>query len=131
FTANNAHLYDQYAMVPQGISADLIATLHGFSREACDALALESQRRAGIAMSEGRFAKSLVPIHHDDGTLALDHDEHARPDTTPEDLAKLAPSFEQMGAYTPEGAEHSLDGTALLAYPQLDGIVHVHHAGNS
>ena len=131
FTANNAHLFDQYAMVPQGISADLIATLEGFSRDECDELALESQRRAGVAIAEGRFANSLVPIHHDDGTLALDHEEFPRPETTREDLAKLAPSFEPMGAYKAEGAELTIDETALLAYPQLEGILHVHHAGNS
>src|SRR5512145_192875 len=76
FTANNKHLRDQFDMVPQGISADLIATLEGFSREECDRLALDSQKRAAIAIKEGRFANALVPIYHDDGTLALDHDEH-------------------------------------------------------
>jgi acetyl-CoA C-acetyltransferase len=74
FTANNAHLRDQFDMVPQGISADLIATVEGFSREECDALAVESQRRAAEAISEGRFERSLVPILHDDGTLALAKD---------------------------------------------------------
>src|SRR5918997_3122746 len=94
FTANNAHLFEQYPMVPQGISADLIATLEGFSREECDALAVDSQDRCAKALAEGRFDRSLVPIVHDDGTPALDHEEFPRPGTTLESLAKLAPSFE-------------------------------------
>jgi acetyl-CoA C-acetyltransferase len=131
FTANNAHLRDQYAMVPQGISADLIATLDGFTREQCDALAVDSQNRAQTAIAEGRFERALVPIFHDDGTLALDHDEFPRPGTTVADLAKLPPSFAPMGAHVPAGETLSLDQTALLAYPQLDRVDHVHHAGNS
>ena len=131
FTANNEHLYDRYAMVPQGISADLIATLEGFTREQCDALAVDSQARAHVAITEGRFERALVPIFHDDGRLALDHDEHPRPGATVEDLGKLTPSFAAMGAHVPKGKELSLDQTALLAYPQLDHIEHVHHAGNS
>jgi acetyl-CoA C-acetyltransferase len=131
FTANNAHLRDQYDMVPQGISADLIATLEGFTREQCDELAVESQNRAAAALAEGRFDRSLVPIFHDDGRLALDHEEFPRPGTTMADLAKLAPSFAQMGAHVAKGAERSIDATALLAYRQLDHIDHVHHAGNS
>jgi acetyl-CoA C-acetyltransferase len=131
FTANNAHLREQYPMVPQGISADLIATLEGFTRAECDALAADSQRRAQAAIAEGRFERSIVPIHHDDGTLALDHDEHPRPGTTADDLGKLPASFAAMGAYVPEGQELSIDQTALLSYPQLDHLEHVHHAGNS
>ncbi|MCU1359584.1 MAG: acetyl-CoA acetyltransferase [Ilumatobacteraceae bacterium] len=131
FTANNAHLRDQYAMVPQGISADLIATLDGFTRDECDALAVDSQNRAQAAITEGRFERALVPIFHDDGTLALDHDEFPRAGTSMADLAKLTPSFAAMGAHVPAGQDLSLDQTALLAYPQLDHIDHVHHAGNS
>ncbi len=131
FTANNAHLRDQYNMVPQGISADLIATIEGFSREECDALAVESQRRAAIAISEGRFDNSLVPIFHDDGSLALAKDEHPRAGTTLADLAKLSPSFEGMGAYKKDGDSLSIDETARLAYPQVSQINHVHHGGNS
>ena len=131
FTANNAHLRDQYDMVPQGISADLIATLEGFSREQCDALAVESQRRAAEAISEGRFEKSLVPIFHDDGSLALAKDEHPRAGTTLADLAKLTPSFEAMGAYKKGDQGLSIDETALKAYPQVGSINHVHHGGNS
>jgi acetyl-CoA C-acetyltransferase len=131
FTANNAHLREQYAMVSQGISADLIASVEGFTREECDALGVDSQIRAQEAISQGRFERSLVPIFHDDGTLALDHDEFPRPGTTVADLAKLSPSFEGMGAYVPKGQDLSLDQTALLAYPQVGKINHVHHAGNS
>ena len=131
FTANNAHLRAQFDMVPQGISADLIATLEGFSREQCDALAVESQRRAAEAIAEGRFDNSLVPILHDDGTVALAKDEHPRPGTTLADLAKLSPSFAQMGAWKKDADSLSVDETALKAYPQLKGIDHVHHGGNS
>ena len=135
FTANNHHLRDQYNMVAQGISADLIATIEGFTREQCDALAVDSQNRAQVAIAEGRFDRSLVPIRKDDGTLALDHDEFPRPGTTVEDLAKLSPSFAKMGGYLNNAAgldrDITVDETALLAYPDVDSITHVHHAGNS
>ena len=131
FTANNHHLRDQYNMVPQGISADLIATVEGFTREQCDALAVESQRRAQIAIAEGRFERSLIPIFHDDGNLALAVDEHPRAGTTLADLAKLTPSFEGMGSYKKDPEGLSIDETARLAYPQITNINHVHHGGNS
>ncbi len=131
FTANNAHLFEQYPMVAQGISADLIATVEGFSREECDQLAVDSQTRAATALAEGRFDNSLVPIFHDDGTPALDQEEFPRAGTTMDDLAKLAPSFEQIGAYAPEGRDLTMDQTALLSYPDQGSIRHVHHAGNS
>ncbi len=131
FTANNTHLRDQYNMVPQGISADLIATVEGFTREQCDALAVESQRRAAIAISEGRFERSLIPIYHNDGTLALAVDEHPRAGTTIADLAKLTPSFEGMGAYKKDADGLSIDETARIAYPHVSQINHVHHGGNS
>jgi acetyl-CoA C-acetyltransferase len=131
FTANNAHLRAQFDMVPQGISADLIATIEGFSRQDCDALAVESQTRAALAIQEGRFEKSLIPIFHDDGSLALGVDEHPRPGTTMADLAKLSPSFEQMGAYKKDPNGLSIDETALKAYPHIGAINHVHHGGNS
>ena len=131
FTANNAHLRAQFDMVPQGISADLIATIEGFSRQDCDALAVESQARAALAIQEGRFEKSLIPIFHDDGSLALGVDEHPRPGTTMADLAKLSPSFEQMGAYKKDPNGLSIDETALKAYPHIGAINHVHHGGNS
>lgn len=131
FTANNGHLRAQFDMVPQGISADLIATIEGFSRQDCDALAAESQTRAALAIQEGRFEKSLIPIFHDDGSLALGVDEHPRPGTTVADLAKLSPSFEQMGAYKKDPNGLSIDETALKAYPHVSAINHVHHGGNS
>jgi acetyl-CoA C-acetyltransferase len=130
FTANNAHLRDQYDMVAQGISADLIATVEGFQREELDQLAVDSQTRAAVSLAEGRFDKSLVPIFHDDGTLALDHEEFPRAGTTLEDLTKLSASFAKMGAYQlPSGL--TVDQTALKAYPQVSEIRHVHHPGNS
>ena len=131
FTANNDHLREQYAMVPQGISADLIATVEGFEREECDQLGVDSQNRADAAIKDGRFADALIPIHHDDGSLALDHDEFPRPGSTLADLGKLNASFEKMGAHKPEGASLTIDETALLAYPDVKKIEHVHHAGNS
>jgi acetyl-CoA C-acetyltransferase len=131
FTANNAHLRARYDMVAQGISADLIATVEGFSREACDQLGVDSQQRAEAAIRAGRFERALVPIRRDDGTLALDRDEHPRPGTSLADLAKLDASFARMGAHKPEGASRSIDETARLAYPDVSEIRHVHHAGNS
>ena len=130
FTANNKHLFEMYPMVAQGISADLIATVEGFTREECDQLGVDSQIRAAAALAEGRFDRSLVPILHDDGTLALDHEEFPRPGTTMADLAKLSPSFEKMGAFVLDSGL-TVDQTALLSYPQFDKINHVHHAGNS
>jgi acetyl-CoA C-acetyltransferase len=131
FTANNAHLRDQYDLVPQGISADLIATVDGFSREELDQLAVDSQARAATAISEGRFDRSLVTIHHDDGRVALDHDEHPRAGTTLEDLAKLTPSFAGMGSKQAPGSGLTFDETARKAYPAIEEIRHVHHGGNS
>jgi acetyl-CoA C-acetyltransferase len=131
FTANNNHLRDQYDMVPQGISADLIATTEGFTRKECDALGVDSQNRAAAAIKDGRFDRALIPIHHDDGSLALDHEEFPRPGTTMESLAELTPSFLGMGAHTMDGAERTIDETARLAYPEVAEINHVHHAGNS
>jgi acetyl-CoA C-acetyltransferase len=131
FTANNKHLRDQYDMVPQGISADLIATTEGFTREQCDQLGVDSQIRAAAAIAEGRFDRSLVPIFHDDGRLALDHEEFPRPGTTVEDLGKLTPSFQGMGAHVLADRGKSIDEIARIAYPHIDAINHVHHAGNS
>ena len=130
FTANNEHLFAQYAMVAQGISADLIATVEGFSREECDQIAVDSQARAAVALAEGRFDRSLVPIHHNDGALALDREEYPRAGTTLADLAKLSPSFEGMGSREFKNGL-TADQTAMLAYPQVQAIRHVHHAGNS
>ncbi len=128
---HNDALDAQHPLVPQGISADLIASLEGFSREALDAFAVESQRRAQLAQKEGRFERSLVPVRDSEGRVALDRDEHPRAGTTLEGLAKLEPSFPAMGAYRPKGSSLTMDERALSRYPQLAKIEHVHHAGNS
>ncbi|MFN4102343.1 MAG: beta-ketoacyl synthase N-terminal-like domain-containing protein, partial [Pararhodobacter sp.] len=112
--------------VPQGISADIIATEYGFSRDDVDALALESQRRAAQAWKEGRFSKSIVPVLDQNGLTILDRDEYMRPATTAEDLARLRPAFKEMGEMMP-----GFDKVAMLKYPHLSHIEHIHHAGNS
>ena len=111
--------------VPQGISADLIASLYGYSRADVDAFAAQSQARAAAAWEEKRFARSVAPVYAVDGQMLLDNDEHRRPGTTAESLAKLPASFEKLGA------EYGFDAVALQRYPQLERIEHVHHAGNS
>ncbi|GFG74753.1 acetyl-CoA C-acetyltransferase [Mycobacterium botniense] len=111
--------------VPQGISADLIATLEGFSREDVDAYALRSQQRAAAAWSGGYFAKSVVPVRDQNGLVILDHDEHMRPDTTMDGLAKLKPAFETIGAIG------GFDDVALQKYHWVEKINHVHTGGNS
>lgn len=112
--------------VPQGISADIIATEFGFTRAQADALAVESQRRAALAWDEARFAKSIVPVLDQNGLVILDRDEHMRPGTTAEDLGKLKPAFKDMGEVMP-----GFDKVAMLKYPHLDHVEHIHHAGNS
>ncbi len=109
---------------PQGIGADTIATLEGFSRQDVDAFALASQRKAAKARDAGYFAKSLIPVKDLNGMTVLDHDEFIRGDATMEGLAQLKPSFEQMG-------QMGFDSTALRKYTTLEKINHVHHAGNS
>ena len=131
FSANNNHLRDQYDQVPQGISADLIATTENFTRAQCDQLGVDSQNRAEAAIKDGRFEQALIPIYSDDGELALGHDEFPRPGTTTDDLSQLQPSFAGMGAHTQEGETLSFDERARLAYPDVSTIEHVHHAGNS
>ncbi|MBK6403117.1 MAG: acetyl-CoA C-acetyltransferase [Rhodocyclaceae bacterium] len=111
--------------VMQGISADLLATKYGLTRQDCDAYAVESQRRAAQAWAEGRFAKSVVPVKDIIGLPVLDHDETVRGDTTMEKLANLKPAFAEMGA------KAGFDSIALQRYPQLERIEHMHHAGNS
>jgi acetyl-CoA C-acetyltransferase len=129
---NNPRLIEMHPLVPQGISADLIATLEGFDRQDVDAFAAESQRRCAEAQKNGRFDGSLVPVVDPaTGQVVLDHDEHPRAGTTAESLAKLSPSFEALGQYKPEGDARTLDERALSRYPQIDRIEHVHHAGNS
>jgi acetyl-CoA C-acetyltransferase len=115
--------FDHY-YAPQGIGADLIATLHGFSRTDVDGYAVESQRRAALAWSEGRFAKSIVPVLDQSGIVLLDRDEHMRPQTTLESLAALKPAFVKQG-------ESGYDNVALHRYPHIEQISHVHHGGNS
>jgi acetyl-CoA C-acetyltransferase len=110
--------------VPQGISADLIATLEGFTREDVDAYAVASQQKASAAWAEGRFARTVLPVRDLNGTLVLDHDELVRPETSMDTLAKLKPSFEMPGSF-------GFDDTALRVYPYAERIEHVHHAGNS
>ena len=131
FHANNEHLFAAHPMVPQGISADLIATLDGFSREDCDAYAVRSQERAAAAIEDKRFERSVVPIRNEDGSLALDRDEHPRPGTTLEGLAKLPASFVEMGTNVAEGYEKTFDEMCKDVYPEIDQVAHVHHAGNS
>jgi len=127
----NAHLRELYPIVPQGISADLIATLEGFTREQCDELAVTSQERAAKAVVEGRFDRSIVPVVRPDGSVALDHDEHARPGTTMDVLAKLPPSFEALGTTRFDGYSETFDAMCVRTYPTIDHVEHVHHAGNS
>jgi acetyl-CoA C-acetyltransferase len=112
--------------VPQGISADIIATEYGFTREMADALAVSSQRRAAAAWAEGRFARSIVPVTDRNGLTILDRDEYLRPDTTVDALAALRPAFRDMGEVMP-----GFDKVALMKYPHLERIDHIHHAGNS
>ena len=112
------------AFIPQGISADLIATLEGFSREQVDAYAMRSQQRAGAAREAGRFKRSLVPVEDAIGDVILDHDEFIRPQTTMEGLASLKTSFDKMG-------EMGFDAVAIQRYPQVERIKHVHTPGNS
>jgi acetyl-CoA C-acetyltransferase len=131
FHANNEHLLAEHPQVPQGISADLIATIEGFSREDVDAYAVESQTRAARSIEQGRFDNALIPIHHDNGELALDRDEHPRPGTTIESLKGLNASFEAMGATHVPGFPAAFDAMAKSKYPEVDEMVHVHHAGNS
>jgi len=116
--------YDLF-IVPQGISADLIATMEGFSREDVDAYALRSQQLAEKAWSSGYFSKSVVPVKDINGVTVLDHDEHRRPDTTMETLAKLKPSFAGIGEMG------GFDAVALQKYHWVEKIDHVHTPGNS
>ncbi|MGC4991565.1 acetyl-CoA C-acetyltransferase [Nocardia salmonicida] len=116
--------YSTY-FVPQGVSADLIATIEGFSREDVDAFAVRSQRKAAAAWSGGYFAKSIVPVRDINGAVLLDHDEFMRPDTTVDSLAGLPPSFAVMGEMG------GFDAVALQRYHHVEKIDHVHHAGNS
>jgi acetyl-CoA C-acetyltransferase len=116
--------YDAF-FVPQGIGADLIATIEGFSRDDVDAYAVRSQELAATAWSGGYFAKSVVPVKDMNGLIVLDHDEHMRPGTTVDDLAKLNPSFSVIGELA------GFDAVALQKFHFVEKINHVHHGGNS
>jgi acetyl-CoA C-acetyltransferase len=111
--------------LPQGISADLIATKYGFSRDDVDAYAVESQKRAGTAWDEGRFAKSVIRVKDPNGITILAKDEHMRPSTTMQSLAQLKPSFVVVGEMG------GFDAVAIQAHPEIEAVNHVHHAGNS
>ncbi|WP_099826887.1 acetyl-CoA C-acetyltransferase [Oceaniglobus indicus] len=112
--------------VPQGISADIIATEYGFSRDDADALAVESQKRAAAAWADNRFAKSMVEVKDINGLSILARDEYMRPETDMQSLGALKPSFKDMGEVMP-----GFDKIALMKYPHLERINHIHHAGNS
>jgi acetyl-CoA C-acetyltransferase len=111
--------------LPQGVSADLISTKYGFSRDDVDAYAVESQKRAEASWKAGNFAGSVVPVKDVNGLTILDHDEHMRPETTMQSLAALKPSFATFGE------EYGFDAVAVQRYPELEAINHMHHAGNS
>jgi acetyl-CoA C-acetyltransferase len=111
--------------MPQGISADLIATRYGFSRDDVDAYAVESQKRAAAAWDGGRFKNSVMPVKDVNGLTILAKDEHMRPSTTMQSLAQLQPSFVQMGEM------YGFDAVAVQAHPEIEKVDHVHHAGNS
>ena len=119
-----AFTYDN-RIAPQGIGADLIATMEGFTREDVDVYALRSQQRAAAAWSGGYFAKSVVPVRDQNGLVVLDHDEHMRPSSTMESLGKLKPAFADMGAMG------GFDDVALQRYHWVEKINHVHTGGNS
>jgi len=128
---HNRHLRELHPLVPQGVSADLIATIEGFSREDCDRFALESQKRCDNAVRNGYFKKSLQPVKDLDGKTVLAQDEYPRANTTMEGLAKLEPSFLGMGAYRMKDGPLTFDQKAKQRYPQIEFVNHVHTAGNS
>ena len=131
FTSGNAHLRELFPLVPQGISADLIATVEGFTRDDVDAFAVQSQERCAKAMAEGAFDRSVVPILNPDGSVALAVDEFPRPGSTVESMGGLKASFATMGTKVFEGYDRSFDDMCRQAYPKVDHVDHVHHAGNS
>ncbi|MFD7008505.1 acetyl-CoA C-acetyltransferase [Rhodococcus jostii] len=129
--AGNARLRERYPLVPQGISADLIATIEGFDRTAVDEFAARSQDLAAIAIKEGRFDRSIVPVMAPDGTTLLERDEHLRPGTTVESLGGLPASFAKSGAKPRDDRGRSYDDMCREVYSDIGEIQHVHHAGNS
>ncbi|MEC7526260.1 MAG: acetyl-CoA C-acetyltransferase [Myxococcota bacterium] len=129
---NNLSLRKKVVQVPQGISADLIATKWGFTREQVDAFAERSQAKAAAAIEDNRFAGSMFAVKHPStGEVVLEKDEHPRPGTTAESLSQLKPSFAKLGAMPMGPNGETIDQLALLRYPEVKAIEHVHHAGNS
>ncbi|MFN7175850.1 MAG: acetyl-CoA C-acetyltransferase [Thermaurantiacus sp.] len=128
--SGNAHLQKLHPQSHQGVCGDAIASREGISREALDALGLESQKRAARAMAEGRFDRSIVPVLNEDGSVALGQDEYPRPDTTMEGLAQLQPAFEKIAHVPLDSAGTTFAGLIRQKYPDLE-IGHVHHAGSS
>jgi acetyl-CoA C-acetyltransferase len=128
--SGNAHLQKIHPQSHQGVCGDAIAAKEGISREAVDALGLESQRRAAIAIKEGRFSKSLVPVYNEDGSIALDREEFPRPDTTAEGLAGLKASFDVIADVSIQPDGQTFRQSITAKYPDLD-FKGVHHAGNS
>ena len=128
--AGNERLRARHPQTHQGVAADAIASMEGIARQALDELAFESQQRAARAIAEGRFAKSLIPVYKEDGTLALDREEFPRPQTTLEGLGQLPPAFAAMADFPLDEQGTTLRGLVLARYPDLE-IEFVHHAGNS
>lgn len=128
--AGNLRLRARHPQSHQGVCADAVATLEGITRRELDELGLESQRRAAAAIKGGHFDRSLIPVYHEDGTLALDHDEYPRPDSTLDGLATLKPAFAAMADYPLDEQGTTYRKLILERYPDLD-IDFVHHAGNS
>lgn len=126
----NDRLRARHPQTNQGLAADAIATLEGIDRTSVDELAAESQRRAEVAIKEGRFDRSLVPVHHPDGSLALEREEYPRPGTTVESLATLPSAFEALADIPLNEAGTTYRKLVLQKFPDLE-IDHVHHAGNS
>lgn len=128
--AGNMRLRARHPQSHQGVCADAIATMEGISREALDELALVSQQRADAAIKGGHFKKSVVPVYKEDGSLALDHEEFPRPQTTMEGLASLKPAFEAMAEFPLDEKGTTFGGLIRQVYPDLK-LKHFHHAGNS
>ena len=116
----------EHCIIPQGVSADLVAAEYNLNRDDCDQYAVTSQQKAANAWSENRFSKSVIPVRNNIGETILDRDEHIRPETNMQSLASLEPSFKQMGETMP-----GFDKLAIMKYPHHEKINHVHHAGNS
>lgn len=125
FTLIDPQMITGHKVIPQGVSADLIASKYGYLRHALDSFAAESHRRAAQAWAENRFAKSIVPVRDNNGKIILDRDETIRPETTAEKLAELKPSFEMQAKMA------GFDSMALQSYPEVEELNYFHHAGNS